>query len=61
MAKTTSIMLIDDPEKIEILNEPTRRQILRLLSDKEMTLTQIANELGLSKRSVWYHLRVLFI
>ena len=52
-------MLIDDPEKIEILNEPTRRQILRLLSDREMTLTQIARELGISKRSVWYHLRVL--
>ena len=59
MVKTVSIMLIQDPEKIEILNEPTRRQILRLLSDREMTLTQIANELGLSKRSVWYHLRVL--
>ncbi|MCD6538573.1 ArsR family transcriptional regulator [Candidatus Bathyarchaeota archaeon] len=54
-----SIMLIDDPEKIEILNEPTRRQILRLLSDREMTMTQIARELGISKRSVWYHLRVL--
>ena len=52
-------MLIDDPEKIEILNEPTRRQILRLLSDREMTMTQIARELGISKRSVWYHLRVL--
>jgi len=56
---TMSIMLIDDPEKIEILNEPTRRQILRLLSDREMTMTQIARELGISKRSVWYHLRVL--
>jgi len=53
------IMLIDDPEKIEVLNEPTRKQIIRLLSDKEMTLTQIAKELGLSKRTVWYHLRVL--
>jgi len=56
---TMSIMLIDDPEKIEILNEPTRRQILRLLSDREMTMTQIARELGISKRSVLYHLRVL--
>ena len=54
-----SIMLIDDPEKIEILNEPTRRQILRLLSDREMTMTQLARELGISKRSVLYHLRVL--
>ena len=52
-------MVVDDPEKIEILNEPTRKQIIRLLSDREMTLTQIAKELGLSKRSVWYHLRVL--
>jgi len=52
-------MVVDDPEKIEILNEPTRKQILRLLSDREMTLTQIARELGLSKRSIWYHLRVL--
>ena len=59
MVETAPIMLVDDPEKIEILNEPTRRQILRLLSDREMTLTQIAKKLGLSKRSVWYHLRVL--
>jgi len=57
--KTAPIMVVDDPEKIEILNEPTRKQILRLLSDREMTLTQIARELGLSKRTVWYHLRVL--
>ena len=59
MIKPAPIMLVDDPEKIEILNEPTRKQILRLLSDKDMTLTQIAKELGISKRSVWYHLRVL--
>jgi len=59
MVKTAPIMLVDDPEKIEALNEPTRKQIIRLLSDREMTLTQIAKELGLSKRSVWYHLRVL--
>jgi len=52
-------MIVDDPERIEILSEPTRKQILRLLSDREMTLTQIAKELGLSKRSVWYHLQVL--
>ena len=59
MIKTASIMVVDDPEKIKILNEPTRKQILRLLSDRDMTLTQIARELGLSKRSVWYHLQVL--
>ena len=59
MNNSTSIMVVDDPEKIKVLNEPTRKQILRLLSDREMTLTQIARELGLSKRTVWYHLRVL--
>jgi len=59
MIEPAPIMLVDDPEKIEVLNEPTRKQIIRLLSDREMTLTQIAKELGLSKRSVWYHLRVL--
>ena len=59
MDRPAPIMLVDDPEKIEVLNEPTRKRILRLLSDREMTLTQIARELGLSKRSVWYHLRVL--
>ena len=59
MSNPAPIMIVDDPEKIEVLSEPTRKQILRLLSDREMTLTQIARELGLSKRSVWYHLRVL--
>jgi len=59
MIQPVPVMVIDDPEKIEILNEPTRKQILRLLSDREMTLTQIAKELGMSKRPVWHHLRVL--
>lgn len=54
-----SVMVIEDPKKIEVSCEPTRKQILRLLSDREMTLTQIAKELGLTKRSVAYHLRIL--
>jgi len=34
-------MVVDDPERIEILNESTRKQILRLLSNREMTLKVI--------------------
>ncbi len=59
MNKTVPVMVIGDTKKIELSNEPTRKQILRLLSDREMTLTQIAKELGLSKRSVAYHLQIL--
>jgi len=59
LVKTVPVMVMDDPNKIEVSNEPTRKQILRLISDKEMTLTQIARKLNLSKRSIAYHLRIL--
>jgi len=59
LAQTVPVMVIGDPKKIEVSHEPTRKQILRLLSDRDMTLTQIAKKLGLSKRSIAYHLRIL--
>ncbi len=59
MGDTVPVMVLGEPKKIELSNEPTRKQILRLLSDREMTATQISKRLGISKRSVIYHLQIL--
>lgn len=59
MTQEATVTILDDPMKIEASFERTRKQILALLSDKEMTLTQIAKRLGLSKRSISHHLRIL--
>ena len=59
MTEEATVAILDDPKKIEASFERTRKQILTLLSDKEMTLTQISKRLGLSKRSISHHLQIL--
>lgn len=50
---------MDDPDKIRLLADLTRAEILRLLSDSPMTETQLSKRLGLTKAAVGYHLRLL--
>jgi len=59
LSQTFPVMVLSDPKKMETASELTRKHILRLLSDKEMTVTQIAEKLGLSKRTIIYHLQKL--
>lgn len=41
------------------LDDPTRRQILELLKDKDMTAGDIAEHFNISKPSISYHLDLL--
>ena len=54
-----SVIIVRDPEKIRLLADFTRAEILRLLSRQPMTETQLSRELGITKAAVGYHLRLL--
>lgn len=47
------------PSVLEVIAEPTRRQILDLLRDAEMAVSDVVNELSISQPAVSKHLRVL--
>ena len=54
-----AVIIIKDPKTIRLLADFTRSEILRLLSERPMTETQLSEELGLTKAAVGYHLRQL--
>lgn len=41
------------------LNDPTRREILELLKDKDLTAGEIADQFNISKPSISHHLDLL--
>jgi len=54
-----AVDIVDDPEKIRLLADFTRAEILRLLSKYPMTETLLSKQLGLTKAAVGYHLHLL--
>lgn len=48
---------ITDPKAFELLADETRRKIIYLLRVKEMTVSQIAAELGLTAQAIYHHVR----
>jgi len=54
-----SMMVIKDPEAFELLADETRRKILYLLRVKEMTVSELAKELGVTSQAVYHHIRKL--
>lgn len=52
-------MVIKDPEAFELLADETRRKIIYLLRVKEMTVSQVAEELGITSQAVYHHIRKL--
>ena len=55
----TAVYIVDDPDKIRLLADFTRTEIIRLLSKFPMTETQLSKQLGLTKAAVGYHLHLL--
>ena len=53
------VEIIETLEKAEVLVDPMRREIVRLLADRAMTESELADVLGLSDPSVGYHLVLL--
>ncbi len=51
------IIVIKDPEAIQIIADETRRKIVFLLRVKEMTVSQIAADLKLSPQAIYHHIR----
>jgi DNA-binding transcriptional ArsR family regulator len=54
-----SVEVITAPDKARILVDPMRREIVRLLSLRPMTESELAEKLGLSDPSVNHHLKII--
>jgi|Deesub1362B_J571_1020462.scaffolds.fasta_scaffold01109_5 DNA-binding transcriptional ArsR family regulator len=55
----SAAVAIPDLDTARLFSNPKRAEILKLLSSREMTLTELAGELGLTKATVLYHLNQL--
>ena len=55
----TAICIVDDPNKIRLLADFTRAEILQLLCEHPMTESQLSKEFGLTKAAIGYHLNLL--
>jgi len=54
-----AFMVLREPEAFQILADETRRKILYLLRVKDMSVNQLAEELGLTSQTVYHHIRIL--
>jgi DNA-binding transcriptional ArsR family regulator len=52
-------MAVPSPDPFEALGDPTRRQILGLLAERERSVAELAAELPISRPAVSRHLRLL--
>ncbi len=52
-------MTLKGPEAYELLADETRRKILYLLRVKEMNVTQIAEQLGVTSQAIYHHMKKL--
>jgi DNA-binding transcriptional ArsR family regulator len=53
------LKVITDPSAFQLLADDTRRKIVFLLRAKEMTVSQIAEHLGLTPQAVYHHIKKL--
>jgi len=54
-----AVCIVEDPDKIRLLADFTRAEILQLLCEHPMTEAQLSDELGLTRAAVGYHLNLL--
>src|SRR5215510_336306 len=59
LSKYTNIELQDMNNVFKALNDPTRRQILELLREKDMTAGEIVEQFRISGPSISHHLDLL--
>ncbi|WP_148883146.1 helix-turn-helix domain-containing protein [Thermococcus aciditolerans] len=53
------VKVITDPEVIKLMLEDTRRRILGLLRNKEMTISQLSEILGKTPQTIYHHIEKL--
>jgi DNA-binding transcriptional ArsR family regulator len=51
--------VIRDPDAIELLGDETRRRVIYLLRARELTISQMAEELGLTPPAIYHHIKKL--
>ncbi|WP_456396520.1 winged helix-turn-helix domain-containing protein [Thermococcus sp.] len=56
---TKKVKVIADPEVIKLMLEDTRRKILQLLRNKEMTISQLSEILGKTPQTIYHHIEKL--
>lgn len=54
-----AVKVISDPKVFELLADDTRRRMINLLRAKELTVSQIASELGKTPQAIYHHIRKL--
>lgn len=54
-----AVKTLTDPEAFKILADDTRRRMIFLLRAKEMTVSQIADQLDLTPQTVYHHIKRL--
>jgi DNA-binding transcriptional ArsR family regulator len=53
------VKTITDPASIELLGEETRRRMIYLLRARELTISQIAEELRMTPQAIYHHIKKL--
>jgi DNA-binding transcriptional ArsR family regulator len=54
-----AFQVISDPDAIELLGDETRRRVIYLLRARELTISQIAEELDLTPPAIYHHIKKL--
>jgi DNA-binding transcriptional ArsR family regulator len=54
-----TVKIITDPEAFQLLADETRRKMIYLLRVKDMTVSQIAEQMGLTTQAIYHHIRKL--
>ena len=54
-----AVKVISDPKAFELLADDTRRKMVHLLKAKELTVSQLAQELDKTPQNIYHHIRKL--
>lgn len=54
-----AVKVISDPKAFELLADDTRRRMVHLLKVKELTVSQLAQELDKTPQNIYHHIRKL--
>jgi DNA-binding transcriptional ArsR family regulator len=54
-----TVKMITDPEAFQLLADETRRKMIYLLRVKDMTVSQVAEQMSLTTQAIYHHIRKL--
>lgn len=53
------VFLVDNLETLKVLTDPTRIEILHILTPEPQSINQVAEKMGLSSSRLYYHFKIL--